>query len=123
MLIIFPGPFNNEEDFNATIADAYTSKSKGHVDSYIRGTLNSHNHSIAFTHGDLRRANIIVKDGRLAAIIDWELAGWYPTYWEFARAFFLEEAIATDWEDHLQHILTPYYCEQMMYAKSVVWMW
>ncbi|KAH8726112.1 hypothetical protein GQ44DRAFT_795476 [Phaeosphaeriaceae sp. PMI808] len=69
------GPFNSEEDFNATIADTFVAKSKGHVGPYIRNILNSHKHSIVFTRGDLRPANIIVKDGRVEAIIDWEMAG------------------------------------------------
>jgi aminoglycoside phosphotransferase (APT) family kinase protein len=50
------------------------------------------------THGDLHPRNIMVKwegakdegDGhgggnriRVTALIDWELSGWYPEYWEF----------------------------------------
>ena len=37
---------------------------------------------MCFTHSDLHTDNILVKDGKLAAIIDWECAGWYPEYWE-----------------------------------------
>ncbi|KAF1846479.1 phosphotransferase enzyme family protein [Cucurbitaria berberidis CBS 394.84] len=116
------GPFRSVEDFNATIAETFVAKSKGHVGPYIRGMLNSHKHGIVFTHGDLRPANIIVRDGRLAAIVDWEMAGWYPDYWEFAKAFYIEHFI-TEWATHLLGILTPYYCEQLMYSKlmSVLW--
>lgn len=32
----------------------------------------------------------MIKNGRVAAIIDWEMAGWYPEYWEYAKAFYLE---------------------------------
>ncbi|EGN93903.1 hypothetical protein SERLA73DRAFT_63256 [Serpula lacrymans var. lacrymans S7.3] len=39
-------------------------------------------HQIVFTHGDLWSHNILVKDGHITAIIDWETAGWYPEYWE-----------------------------------------
>jgi len=42
-------------------------------------------HGICFTHADLHLGNVLVKDGRLAAIIDWESAGWYPEYWECIR--------------------------------------
>lgn len=31
-----------------------------------------------FTHGDLNCQNIIVKDGELAGILDWESAGYFP---------------------------------------------
>lgn len=34
------------------------------------------------THADLNFGNIIVKDGRVTAIIDWELAGYYPWWVE-----------------------------------------
>lgn len=36
-----------------------------------------------FTHADLAPRNIIVRRGRVAAIIDWGFAGWYPEYWEY----------------------------------------
>ncbi|KAH7345871.1 phosphotransferase enzyme family protein [Pyrenochaeta sp. MPI-SDFR-AT-0127] len=116
------GPFNSEGDFNATIAETYAAKSKGQVGPYIRGMLNAHKHGIVFTHGDFRPANIIAKYGRVVAIIDWEMAGWYPEYWEFAKAFYIE-GFTTDWATHLLEILTPYYCEQLMHSKlmSVLW--
>ncbi|KAG8978857.1 hypothetical protein FRB94_012710 [Tulasnella sp. JGI-2019a] len=39
-------------------------------------------HDIVFTHGDLWHHNILVHNGRVSAILDWESAGWYPEYWE-----------------------------------------
>ncbi|KAI0894345.1 kinase-like protein [Annulohypoxylon nitens] len=38
-----------------------------------------------FTHGDLTPRNIIVQGTRIAGIIDWETAGWFPDYWEYAN--------------------------------------
>lgn len=44
---------------------------------------------LLFTHGDRQRKNIIVnQDDYSVAIIDWEFAGWYPSYWEYTRAMF-----------------------------------
>jgi aminoglycoside phosphotransferase (APT) family kinase protein len=40
-------------------------------------------HRITFTHGDLSSSNILVEDGHISAILDWETAGWLPEYWEF----------------------------------------
>ncbi|RPD71813.1 hypothetical protein L226DRAFT_537810 [Lentinus tigrinus ALCF2SS1-7] len=34
------------------------------------------------THGDLAPRNIIVRDGKIVAIVDWETFGWYPDFWE-----------------------------------------
>ena len=39
-----------------------------------------------FTHGDVAPRNIMVDEScRITGIIDWELAGWYPEYWEYAN--------------------------------------
>lgn len=116
------GPFKSEADFNTTIANAFVAGSKGQIGPYIRGMLDAHKHGIVFTHGDLRPDNVIVKNGRVTAIIDWEMAGWYPDYWEFVKAFHLE-VFTDDWASHLLDVLTPYYCEQLMHAKlmSVLW--
>ncbi|KAI9744760.1 MAG: hypothetical protein M1818_001685 [Claussenomyces sp. TS43310] len=45
-------------------------------------------HRIVFTHSDLSMRNILVKDGRISAIVDWENAGWYPEYWEYTKCHF-----------------------------------
>ncbi|KNG47858.1 phosphotransferase enzyme family protein [Stemphylium lycopersici] len=91
------GPFKSQAELNTTIANAYIAKSKGQAGPYIRGMLDAHKHGIVFTHGDLRPDNIIVKDGRITGIIDWEMSGWYPDYWEFAKAFYVEH-FANDWK-------------------------
>ncbi|KAF2757601.1 hypothetical protein EJ05DRAFT_501132 [Pseudovirgaria hyperparasitica] len=43
-----------------------------------------------FTHGDIRPANIIVRQGedltwKVVALIDWETSGFYPSYWECVK--------------------------------------
>jgi aminoglycoside phosphotransferase (APT) family kinase protein len=40
----------------------------------------------AFSHGELTNINIIVRDGNLAGILDWEASGYFPVWWEFACA-------------------------------------
>ncbi|TLD29929.1 kinase-like protein [Venturia nashicola] len=39
-----------------------------------------------FTHGDLSSLNILVRGDEVVGIVDWETAGWYPSYWEYATA-------------------------------------
>ncbi|KAF2755432.1 phosphotransferase enzyme family protein [Pseudovirgaria hyperparasitica] len=116
------GPFKSEQDFNKTIVDTFITKSKGQIGPYIRGMVNAYKHGIVFTHGDLRPDNIIAKNGRVAAIIDWQMSGWYPDYWEFAKAFYIEH-FTNDWASYLLGVLTPYYGEQLMYDRlmSVLW--
>ncbi len=33
-----------------------------------------------FTHGDLTDVNILIKDGNLADILDWEASGYFPVW-------------------------------------------
>ncbi|EIM82678.1 kinase-like protein [Stereum hirsutum FP-91666 SS1] len=35
-----------------------------------------------FTHGDIAPRNVLVKSGKIVALIDWENAGWCPEWWE-----------------------------------------
>lgn len=40
-----------------------------------------------FTHGDLNPFNILLRGTQIVGIIDWEFAGWYPSYWEYTAAW------------------------------------
>jgi hypothetical protein len=40
-----------------------------------------------FTHGDLSSLNVLVRGDQIVGIIDWETAGWYPSYWEYTTAW------------------------------------
>ncbi|RDA90653.1 hypothetical protein CP533_6817 [Ophiocordyceps camponoti-saundersi (nom. inval.)] len=39
-----------------------------------------------FTHGDLATRNIMVSNGKVTGIIDWENSGFFPVWWEFVAA-------------------------------------
>ncbi|KAF7562149.1 hypothetical protein G7046_g2001 [Stylonectria norvegica] len=62
----------------------------------------SDNYPIVFTHGDIAARNIMVRDGRIVALLDWEWAGWCPTYWEYALA--LRGMDNIDWETLGSHL-------------------
>ncbi|CAH0043627.1 unnamed protein product [Clonostachys solani] len=57
-----------------------------------------------FTHGDLNSCNILVRDGKVAGIIDWEFAGWYPDYWEYTSAW-CGNIIRQDWQELIPQFL------------------
>jgi aminoglycoside phosphotransferase len=42
---------------------------------------------LVFTHGDLSSLNILASGDNITGIIDWETAGWYPSYWEYSTAW------------------------------------
>ena len=75
-----------------------------------------------FTHGDLRFANIMVKDGSVSGIVDWEFSGWYPEYWEFCKALYVWHW-QNDWVDYLSQILQPYYSEFAVHTFLTATLW
>ncbi|KAI0669120.1 kinase-like protein [Trametes maxima] len=79
------GPFPSQREFKAALFE-FTNPTlfpeRMPTLRRLAGPVQSRNHRIVFTHGDLHGLNILVKDGRLAGIIDWETAGWLPEYWE-----------------------------------------
>ena len=42
--------------------------------------------SLVFTHGDLNSLNILACGDKVVGIVDWETAGWYPSYLEYTTA-------------------------------------
>ncbi|EGD91904.1 hypothetical protein H112_00508 [Trichophyton rubrum D6] len=39
-----------------------------------------------WTHDDLSSSNIVVKDGKVTGILDWEFCGYYPVWWQYVSA-------------------------------------
>lgn len=73
-----------------------------------------------FTHADLNPHNIFVRDGRVAGIIDWEFAGWYPSYWEYTLAWYGNQVFGA-WQAVLDRFLDPYPEELQMEITRQNW--
>ena len=58
---------------------------------------------IHFTHADLAPKNIIVRNRRVAVLIDWGFSGWYPEYWEFTMIHY-NLTTKEEWYEHLRLI-------------------
>ena len=81
------GPFKDESQLNDTLTALYLDRYPGNFSTFLR-SLYRDNHRIIFTHGDLTLRNIMVSEGRIVGIIDWEFAGWYPEYWEYVKSLY-----------------------------------
>lgn len=68
---------------------------------------------LVFTHGDLSSLNILVRDERVVGIVDWETAGWFPSYWEYTTACQVNPQNAF-WRDEVDRFLDPYPTELKM---------
>ncbi|KAI0369521.1 kinase-like protein [Pilatotrama ljubarskyi] len=76
------GPFANQQEFkNYLFARANGERSD--ILRRLAEPVNAKMHRVCFTHADIAARNILIRDGRLVGIIDWEFAGWYPEYWEY----------------------------------------
>ena len=80
------GPFDTEGAFNQfLLSDTFRSTPTILHDIALRSLRTDH--EIVFTHSDFAPRNMIIKDGKIAGILDWEYSGWYPEYWEFVKTF------------------------------------
>ncbi|KAK1762937.1 kinase-like domain-containing protein [Phialemonium atrogriseum] len=118
------GLFKNEEDFHRALA----LRSQGNwADNGTRRSWTSEffarnlptaftGHPSVFIHTDLQRKNIIVSRGMsessngdesclyVSAIVDWEDAGWYPSYWQYA-GMFIDFIWEDDWPEKFEFIV------------------
>lgn len=109
------GPFVDERAFNnfrLSLLDRFLWEpgAREQIDN-IRMRLRD-NHRVVFTHGDLGVRNVLVDDrNNIVALIDWEMAGWMPEYWEYIKT------VHGRWEDEewvaLAREIAPPYDEEM----------
>ena len=131
------GPFDSEAALNEGMVRKYVhivginSRLDTKGDFYRRALpAVLRGHPPVFTHGDFQRKNVVVKkrpqrmlpddDGAESrdrttptydvCIVDWETAGWYPSYWEYCTAYCAFHW-TDDWNVWIERIIEPYYAE------------
>ena len=85
------GPFDSVESFHRARGYSHIRSSPDKYPRYkdVFNRIKGKKYRTVFTHGDFSLHNILVnKDMKIAAIIDWEFAGWYPEYWEYTQGHF-----------------------------------
>jgi hypothetical protein len=85
------GPFDTEEELNKYLvepawAGGFSSETEYEEALDRARVMMRLPHRILFTHGDLKHHNILVQGDRITGLLDWESAGWCPSYWEFTTA-------------------------------------
>lgn len=61
-------------------------------------------YKLKFTHADIALRNIRVKDGKIAGIVDWEFAGWYPEYWEYTKMHYGGAGVRPPWRKFFEAV-------------------
>ena len=81
-------------------------------------------HRVVFTHGDLAPRNIIVRDGKIVGLLDWEDAGWYPECWEYVKFFQRTGTDVRDWWRYADDIFPEAYADELVdYVALSKWQW
>jgi len=88
--------------------------------------LFSTEHPLVFTHGDIAPRNFIVDKDKRLWLLDWDLAGWYPAYMEYATiAVEINDSESPfagleEWIQAVSGAIEPYERELHM-LKSITW--
>ncbi|KIH91134.1 hypothetical protein SPBR_01954 [Sporothrix brasiliensis 5110] len=105
----------DEDAFNAYLVSSIAPATPDAVrEAFVRRLQSQPRHRIVLTHGDLAPRNIMVRDGRVVALIDWEEAGWYPEYWEYVKFFQRSTAMEKDWRAHSKDIFDEAYPDELV---------
>jgi Predicted aminoglycoside phosphotransferase len=80
------GPFNSIQNFHRHLRMGMEFDSRLDIEIQELIKQQSKTWPLVFTHGDLSSLNILVRGDDIVGIIDWETAGWYPSYWEYTSA-------------------------------------
>lgn len=120
------GPFVTEADMNEGILRRVAETRPPSTVRLFRTILsNIPTHRIVFTHADLQARNIILNRTRAdpdgpskieLTIIDWEMSGWYPEYWEFCNSAIFNTFHA-EWLDIIQDVMVVYTNEYLLMQK------
>lgn len=107
------GPFSNISEFHNHLRGGLQLSPR--LNPEIRQLIVSHggHWPLVFTHGDLSSLNILVRGDTVVGIVDWEMAGWYPAYWEYTSACHVNPANPF-WRDEVDRFLDPQPAEQAM---------
>ncbi|KAK5941846.1 hypothetical protein PMZ80_005797 [Knufia obscura] len=107
------GPFETQSQFIDAIVERYLPTHFPQRGEYLRRVLPTVlvGHPAVFTHNDLQRKNIIVRNDGTPCIIDWEYAAFYPKYYEYYSAMIAFGYFQDDWHVWIGKILHEYVTE------------
>ena len=107
------GPFETESQLIEAIAERYLETMWPRRGEYLRRVLPTVlvGDLPVFTHSDLQRKNIIVKNDGTPYIVDWEAAAFYPRYYEYYTAMIAFGYYKDDWHVSVGNMLDEYVVE------------
>ncbi|CAP80413.1 Pc12g07860 [Penicillium rubens Wisconsin 54-1255] len=82
------GPFTSHKGFHSYLRANAPIEDCNEVFGPEVTECHSRHYRSCFTHADIAPRNIMVDDGKVSAIVDWQFGGWYPEYWEYTKAHY-----------------------------------
>jgi serine/threonine protein kinase len=104
----FP-PFESIEKFHSHIGHDAILYADKHRKAWSQfQAMGNRKYCTKFTHSDIAPRNLLVNNGKIAAIVDWEMAGWYPEYWEYTRWAVSNYRSPQRWQELREEVLECY---------------
>lgn len=97
------GPFYSEKEFWDALAKAY-----GNLPQHIFENAKKRFpkcEPFVLTHCDLNLSNIMVRDGQVVSILDWEYAAYLPVWYDYLTASFAFTEMDVEWKKLLRERL------------------
>ncbi|KAG6840869.1 hypothetical protein C0991_003589 [Blastosporella zonata] len=117
------GPFDSYKKLSTFMNKGYrlsTNSPDIPLDSPIRGEKFDDSQPLVLTHQDLHLGNIILgTDGRLW-VIDWEIAGYYPEWFEYCAMMVQNDIGAPMRDDKVLGALIPFICGPYFKQRAFV---
>ena len=106
------GPFASVAEFHDVLVAPVTRCPRPELAAHYRKQL-SDEHKIVFTHADLCGDHVFVDPGtgKVTGIVDWEMAGWWPAYWEYTKSLFGGRCMPW-WKEIVNTAMDPYPSER-----------
>lgn len=114
------GPFSNHEGFHSYLRVNIPIDGCSKTIGPEVTECHSRCYRSCFTHADLAPRNIIVDmdNKKVSAIVDWEFSGWYPEFWEYAKAHY-SQIHWPEWFDGLESSMERY--DDEFAAERILW--
>ena len=112
------GPFISNEEFHSFLRGYVLLENCTQVFGESVTRCHNRRYRTCFSHGDICLRNIIVRDGKIVAMVDWQFAGWYPEYWEYTKAHF-GLLNTPDWYVEFEHAVPQY--DDELEAERALW--
>ena len=118
----FMGPFESEKEFDSWCLERVKSPiAKKIWARLLPGMRGTGEQKFVLTHGDLAARNIMVKDGKITGLVDWEYSGFFPEYMEYTLATVIHDCHEDWWKPHLKEILEPCGFKRAKFSATIKW--